>query len=274
MKNRLKNTLFFFLFFLSCSNFLEAQEPSNSFQQHLIISSKNFEIKLTIGQNKNATDRYDKNVDLPAPPAPLKPSFDTRIVNPSEKLIQYYFKDLRSLKDRDIFNIRVRPVDLGSPIYVSWSNIPNFSDTLNLNLLGRSYDLTQKNNIKINSLTLDGIEGEIKFSRLSTLVSVESSEIPTEFNLGFNYPNPFNPDTKIEYAIPRTNSNNTFVTIKIYNIRGQLVRTLVDGNKTPGFYKVIWNGDSEGGNQIASGVYIYIMTAGDFKESKKLLLLK
>jgi hypothetical protein len=90
-------------------------------------------------------------------------------------------------------------------------------------------------------------------------------EIPKLFTLYQNYPNPFNPSTKIVFSLPRAD----YVTLKVYNILGQEVTTLVDEAKDAGTYRTSW--DASG---MASGVYFYRLQAGDFVDTKKLLLLK
>ena len=90
-------------------------------------------------------------------------------------------------------------------------------------------------------------------------------EIPTEFSLDQNFPNPFNPTTKIRYSIPQ----NAHVTLKLYDILGREVMTLVNGEKSPGVYDVELNM-----NNYPSGIYIYSIQAGDYFQIKKLVLLK
>ncbi|HNX00664.1 MAG TPA: S8 family serine peptidase [Candidatus Cloacimonadota bacterium] len=85
-----------------------------------------------------------------------------------------------------------------------------------------------------------------------------------------NYPNPFNPETTIAYSI----KNPTHVNIKIYNIKGQLVKTLVSEAKASGTYQVKWNGMDDHGRGVASGVYYYRMTAGNYQSVHKMVLLK
>ncbi|MCB0729362.1 MAG: T9SS type A sorting domain-containing protein, partial [Ignavibacteriae bacterium] len=96
-------------------------------------------------------------------------------------------------------------------------------------------------------------------------VDVENENtLPAQFALNQNYPNPFNPSTKISYALP----SKSRVSIKIFNNIGQLVETLFDGERNPGFHDVTWNA------KVASGVYYYTIKAGDFVETKKMVLLK
>jgi hypothetical protein len=89
--------------------------------------------------------------------------------------------------------------------------------------------------------------------------------IPTEFNLSQNYPNPFNPSTSIQYSVPSTQ----YVSLKVYDMLGRELRTLVSDLKPPGSYTVEW--DARG---IASGVYFYRIEVGAFRETRKLILLR
>ena len=89
--------------------------------------------------------------------------------------------------------------------------------------------------------------------------------IPQKFQLFQNYPNPFNPVTHIRYGFPKTSD----VRIEIFNILGQRVSTLINARKTAGYHSVDFDG-----SQLSSGVYIYRIQAGDFIETKKMVLMK
>ncbi|MCX6829840.1 MAG: FG-GAP-like repeat-containing protein [candidate division Zixibacteria bacterium] len=93
---------------------------------------------------------------------------------------------------------------------------------------------------------------------------------PTRFALFQNFPNPFNPVTTIEYTVPV----RAEVAITIYNILGQTVRSLTDGPKAPGTYRINWDGRDSGGHQVSTGIYFYQIKAGDFTASKRMILLK
>jgi len=95
-------------------------------------------------------------------------------------------------------------------------------------------------------------------------------ELPTEFDLSQNYPNPFNPETTIKYQLPESNN----VILNIYNLRGQLVKTLINENQDVGYYNITWNGTDNHNREIASGIYFYRLSAGDYVETKKMLMLK
>jgi hypothetical protein len=89
-------------------------------------------------------------------------------------------------------------------------------------------------------------------------------------DLAQNYPNPFNPSTRIKYSLAR----NSQVSLSIYNVAGQLVKTLVNETRTAGPHAVTWNGRDDRGAPVASGVYFYRLVAGDFTMTRKLTLLK
>ena len=91
-----------------------------------------------------------------------------------------------------------------------------------------------------------------------------------DFHLKQNYPNPLNPETNIIYQIPKT----TRVIIKIYNILGQEVRTLVDKIQSIGRYELRWDGKNTLGRTVDSGVYFYQLKTKDFIETKKMILIK
>jgi Ca-activated chloride channel homolog len=110
------------------------------------------------------------------------------------------------------------------------------------------------------------------YSDPTTVVENENS-LPEDFVLKQNYPNPFNPETVIEYSLPSIKASYN-VTIKIYNALGQLVRVLVNANQTSGNYKVVWDGRDSFGKALASGVYIYTISAGEFMQAKKMILLR
>ena len=93
---------------------------------------------------------------------------------------------------------------------------------------------------------------------------------PTEFDLLQNYPNPFNPTTVIEYHVPESAN----VTLQIFNVQGQLIRTLVDANQAAQSYKVVWDGRDMTGSLAPSGVYFYQIQANNFTATRALLFMK
>ena len=105
------------------------------------------------------------------------------------------------------------------------------------------------------------------YTGFAAAVAVENEEVdlPVEFVLSQNYPNPFNPETKIWYSLPHSGDVNLI----IYNILGKEVARLVDGNMPAGEHTVLWNASN-----FASGIYFYRLQAGDFVQTRKMVLLK
>lgn len=109
------------------------------------------------------------------------------------------------------------------------------------------------------------------FTASGITTSVEGEEtIPAVFHVDQNYPNPFNPATTIKFGIPEA----SLVTVKIYDILGREVKTLLNEEKNAGTYSLLWNGLNESGSKVSSGTYIYRVTAGGHVQTKKMLLLK
>ncbi|HUU26679.1 MAG TPA: FlgD immunoglobulin-like domain containing protein, partial [archaeon] len=107
---------------------------------------------------------------------------------------------------------------------------------------------------------------------LSSHGKTDKAGLPEKFSLSRNVPNPFNPSTSIIYTVPE--GPVVQVTLRIYSIRGQLVRTLVDKTCEAGSYNVFWDGTDGAGHHVSSGVYFYRMQAGDFIQTRKMVLLK
>lgn len=102
-------------------------------------------------------------------------------------------------------------------------------------------------------------------SSLTSIKKESVSNIPSDFSLSQNYPNPFNPTTTINYSIP----SSSFVSLKVYDVLGNEVAILANEEKSPGKYSLAFNA-----SMLSSGIYFYRIQAGDFMETKKLILLK
>ncbi len=100
--------------------------------------------------------------------------------------------------------------------------------------------------------------------------SEKNENVIREFNLSQNYPNPFNPSTTIRYSIPKTVN----VKISVFDLLGREISILTDEEKSPGNYSIIIDSNSLNGKKLASGIYFYTIQAGNFKETKKMVLLK
>ena len=98
----------------------------------------------------------------------------------------------------------------------------------------------------------------------------EDASVPSTFTLSQNYPNPFNPETTIRFDLPKAQE----IELAIYNLAAQTVATLVQGHRAAGSYSVRWDGRTDAGLELASGVYVYRLTSEERVETRKLLLMK
>lgn len=158
-------------------------------------------------------------------------------------------------------NIYVNDSLVGKLTSNSEVSVPKISDSIKVNIPGPFKLRFQQSSATAGQVTL----GNIMWSGYSLNSVIKVSDMPSSFTLEQNYPNPFNPETTIRYSIPKSGN----VSLKVYNTLGQLVSTLVDGYQQQGSYKVKFNAVN-----LASGVYLYKLTTGNFSVSKKLLLMK
>ena len=98
----------------------------------------------------------------------------------------------------------------------------------------------------------------------------QNKEIPREFSLIQNYPNPFNPKTEIKYDLPE----DAFVSISIYDVMGRRIKSLSNTNQTAGYHSLQWDATNDIGEGVSAGMYIYTIQAGEYRATKKMVLLK
>ena len=111
--------------------------------------------------------------------------------------------------------------------------------------------------------------GEFGLSR-AALGAVDGYAIPDEFSVHQNYPNPFNPVTTLRYDLPK----NSLVTIIIYDMMGREVKTLINQTQDAGYRSVIWDATNDYGKPVSAGIYLYQIQAGEYMQTKKMVLLK
>jgi hypothetical protein len=118
---------------------------------------------------------------------------------------------------------------------------------------------------------LDYVGNESDPASPGTVTGVTEPEIPRTYGLYPNVPNPFNPSTSIRYDVP---TGGRAVTLRVYNVSGKLIRTLVDGPQAAGQKTVAWNGRDDRGRSVASGVYFYRLQAPGYKKTLKMILIQ
>lgn len=141
-------------------------------------------------------------------------------------------------------------------------------------------DLTTGQVVQVRGQRLSGsgiLATKIKVQRASVITAITSDEpisTPVTFLLHQNYPNPFNPSTTITFEIPNAANGAVAAKLVIYNLLGQVVRTLVDKPLSAGQYRVQWDGRDEQGRLLSSGVYLYQLKAGSLTQTRRMILLK
>ena len=170
---------------------------------------------------------------------------------------------------------------------------PNFVDSTNFNLQEESPCIDAGNAqivINLSSLMLPGemwmgdtiVDLTPEFyngtapdmgayeSPYTTSLAMSDVLLPLNFRLYFTYPNPFNPFTTLRYDLPK----NSLVNITIYDMMGRVVKTIVNDQQMAGYRSIQWNATNNNGSPVSAGMYLYMIQAGEFRQTKKMILLK
>jgi predicted CXXCH cytochrome family protein len=163
--------------------------------------------------------------------------------------------------------ISLPPVGVDS---VAWQLIAADSNNVTLRQAYWNYQLVNEGSERGMHNPKYSVDVLLRSVQALTGIIPVSNEIPAKFELTQNYPNPFNPSTKFAFSIP----SQMNVIIKIYDIGGREVRTLVNERLSPGKYDADWNSVDNSGSSVSSGVYFYRIIAGNFAETKKMILIR
>jgi len=155
-----------------------------------------------------------------------------------------------------VVNVNGRPIVSGSGAIV----------TIPVSAVGEKFDGVGDISL-LDAVLEESVQVELDQAALALKV-----QLPKAFALSQNYPNPFNPSTTIAFDIPEGKEAN--VRLNVYNMRGQLIRTLVDEVKSEGSYQIQWDGTDNYGRRVSSGVYFYRITTGEFSQTRKMVILK
>lgn len=153
-------------------------------------------------------------------------------------------------------------VSINIPPFTVGTNDPVVVVATKLDQSQTSMVLLQAFDVAGNSIICDPV-----YQRISTM-------IPEGYALKQNFPNPFNPGTRIDFDVPSGNGGAVNVSIKVYDITGREVKSLLERNMQPGQYSVEWDATNNSGATVAGGIYLYRMVAGDFVATRKMILLK
>ena len=204
------------------------------------------------------------------------PTYDNQrivIIHPDQSAEVFF--DLSQLGNYDF----VRYMDFspdGIYLYVATNN------TINRINSNGNFELVQSGSLKIidiefdlagNLFLYDNEAKKLTSININSLVQISNNtkpQLPHSISLFQNYPNPFNPTTNIRYEIPTA----SYIEMNVYNSLGEKIRTLVNKQQPAGKYEIIWNGKDDWRNPVESGLYIYQLNAGQFHQSRKMILMK
>ena len=187
------------------------------------------------------------------------------------ELIELHSPRLLSLQENVLISSKMNNVDRKKIIVANLQGgaIDPTGDSyvkIPLDFKGLQYDIGM---VEIRDVVLVGINGGI----LDNIIQSSASEvklIPAQYSLQQNFPNPFNPSTEIRFNLP----SDGYVNLEVYNLTGQKVKTLESRNMQPGYHSIIWDGTNHSGEKVSTGMYFYMIQAGKFHNTKKMLFLK
>ena len=169
-------------------------------------------------------------------------------------------KDMKSTEydDFQAWKISIEREKVDNDIELSWGDVSGFADALHIVINGEAIDMHAQNTLELSTM-IDA--AAIVVGNVDSYLN----PIPDEFGLSAAYPNPFNPTTNLGLAL----NADGFVSMSVFNIRGQMVEVLVDRNMNAGYHNITWNADG-----ISSGMYFVKVETGANTAIQKLMLLK
>jgi photosystem II stability/assembly factor-like uncharacterized protein len=240
---------------------------SSKLKDTKLVDTQNF-----LGFSSLATDEKDKFDLFEAPP--IGDYLQVSIMNEKDR----FASNFKSVSDQgQQWDVEIRLSEyIDKPIefnLIEWGVIP---EDFKLFILDKDYfSAIPVNN---NKFTIE-INQEFPIRHLKLIIGTDQYAsqnngeiplVPVEYSLKQNYPNPFNSGTIIQYQLGK----RTPVELSVFDILGRKVRTLISAKQTTGFHSIHWDGLNDFGTQVASGVYFYQLNAGNFLETKKLLLVR
>lgn len=187
-------------------------------------------------------------------------------------------EEMGKFKVMTLRNIAVTPPYMHNGVFKTLHEVVDFYNTRDLGGWPPPEVLENVNDEELGNLGLTEQEIDDIVAFLETLTDgyvlsaplVAATNIPYSLTLDQNYPNPFNPETDISFNLPQ----RTHVSFTVYNLLGQRVRILMNGEMDSGFHTIHWDGRDESGNSVASGIYFYRLKTQAFDQTKKMVLIK
>ena len=226
---------------------------------------------LTIGSHEDASDLFDIAFDKFSPPIPPTPDqVSLTIAHPewNNTFEDEYKKDIRSLlTEGSMKQWNIETHSSSETVIVTWDfqMVPNeYEVTYSIND-GQSFS-----NLRNTEEIILAHDTELIVRVGTQVLSIDAPSLPTSFSLSQNYPNPFNPTTQIMYALPEA----SLVTVAVYDVTGRKIASLINANQSAGYHSLQWDATNDIGEGISAGMYIYTIQAGEYRSTKKMVLLK
>ena len=143
-------------------------------------------------------------------------------------------------------------------------------ETIDTSYIDLEYVLNETNYYRLAAVDHAGNVSEYSDLVEAAVLSIDGDLIPEVFALHQNYPNPFNPTTMLRYDLPE----DALVTITIFDVMGRSIKSLINSNQTAGYRSVRWDATNDHGQGVSAGMYIYTIQAGEFRDVRKMVLLK
>jgi hypothetical protein len=226
---------------------------------------------MMVGYAETATDGFDAEHDAVNPPHPPGPAYISLFTAHPEwdyLLGDQFTKDIRAEVPADGYQEWILSMESSeSEAQISWT----FEDVPDEYDIGYSInDGVYFEDMRTISTTTLSVNTEIIVRVGMQVLGIDAEPIPEVYALRQNYPNPFNPTTTLRYDLPE----DALVNITIYDMMGRVVRTMVNTQQNAGFKSIQWNAINDAGSPVSAGLYLYMIQAGDFRQTKKMVLLK
>ncbi|MBT3937780.1 MAG: T9SS type A sorting domain-containing protein, partial [Candidatus Marinimicrobia bacterium] len=226
---------------------------------------------MMVGYAETATDGFDADHDAVNPPNPPGPVYITLFTAHPEWdyfLGDKFTKDIRAEVSANGYQEWILSMESSdSEAQISWTfeNVPDEYDIGYSINDGVYFDDMRS----VNTTTLS-VSTEIIVRVGTQVLSIDAEPIPEVYALRQNYPNPFNPVTTLRYDLPE----EALVNITIYDMMGRVVKTMVNSQQNAGYKSIQWNATTDEGKPVSAGLYLYTIQAGEFRQTKKMVLLK
>jgi len=236
--------------------------PSEAFTAIRLVGS---ESEVRIGMAADAHAGFDSRYDLPLPPSGPEPSPGLALRSNLHPQFANYAQDIRAEVDEASWNVAITHA-AGRSQEILAEGLGKLEDQGYVLYLERSPDAEW---VRLHEGVAEATPGT-EFVLHAVRGAIDPDVRPDHYYLAANFPNPFNPTTSIRFGLAASGRAE----LEIYNVLGRKIRTLVNAEYPAGEFEIVWNGTDDAGRPVASGLYFYRLRTADFRETRKMLLMK